>query len=308
MSGDNLGDKPENAGKSATAGAATGSRTVLKDELPIIRSEEALAKIIHGTSTSTITTAAAVLGSSPICKSSDDEEEFLLPEFNQIVVKEFETAQQDLEASAKIPMSSKSDVKDVEMELEIAYLRNLVQCLQEREKSLELQMLEYYGLKEQEATVRELENRLKMNMMEVKLLSLKIESLQDENQKLKIQVSDYSRVMTELESARSMIKLLKKKLKSDGEQARDKLASLQQKIAVLQENEHKDGKNDVEVESKLKRLKEVENEAAELRKENSRLVQEKLDLMQKLESATQMISSATLKAPEVVSILLIRFM
>ncbi|XP_010939030.1 protein CHUP1, chloroplastic [Elaeis guineensis] len=291
-------DEPENAGRSATARAATGGTRSLKDELPIIRSEEALAKIIRGTSASTIsTTTTTVLGSSPICKSSEDEEEFLLPEFNQIVVREFETAQQDLEASTKIPMNSKLDIKDVEMELEIAYLRNLVHSLQEREKCLELQMLEYYGLKEQEATVRELENRLKMNTMEVKLLSLKIESLQDENQKLKNQVLDYSRVMTELESARSMIKLLKKKLKSDGEQARDKLASLQQKIAVLQENEHKDGKNDVEVESNLKRLKEVEDEATELRKENSRLVQEKLDLMQKLESTTQMISSATLKAP-----------
>lgn len=268
-----------------------------------------MAEIIHGTSSSPISSSTTTfLGSSPICKSSEDVEEFLLPEFNQIVVREFEAAQQDLEASIKIPMTSKFDIKDVEMELEIAYLRNLVQSLQEREKSLELQMLEYYGLKEQEATVRELENRLKMNMMEVKLLSLKIESLQDENQKLKTQVLDYSRVMTELESARSMIKLLKRKLKSDGEQARDKLASLQQSIAVLQENEHKDGKNDVEFESRLKRLKEVEDEAAELRKENSRLVQEKLDLMQKLESPTQMISSAALKAPEVVSILLIRFM
>ncbi|XP_008775426.1 protein CHUP1, chloroplastic-like isoform X2 [Phoenix dactylifera] len=294
------GDKPENAGKSATVGAATAGRRGLKDELPIIRREEALAKIIHGTSTSTITTAATVLGLSPICKSSEDEEEFLLPEFNQIVVREFEAAQQDLEASTKIPMSSKFDIKDVEMEQEIAYLRNLVQSLQEREESLELQMLEYYGLKEQEATVRELENRLKMNMMEVKLLSLKIESMQDENQKLKTQVSDYSRVMTELESAKSMIKLLKRKLKSDGEQARDKLASLQQRIAVLQENEHKNGKNDVEFESKLERLQEVEDEAAELRKENLRLVQEKLDLVQKLEATTQMISSATLNAPEAV--------
>ncbi|XP_020241524.1 protein CHUP1, chloroplastic-like isoform X2 [Asparagus officinalis] len=183
------------------------------------------------------------------------------------------------------PMEKYSELEErLEMEKEIAYLRNLVEALKERERNLEIQLIEYYGLKEQEASLRELENRLKVNAMESKLLNLKIESLQADNQKLQAQASEYPKVVSELESARNEIKLLKKRLKFDGEQAREKLAALHQRITEMLDRERKHGEHDIEVEKKLKRLKELEDEVVTLRNVNSSLVEENLKFAQLLES------------------------
>lgn len=46
----------------------------------------------------------------------------------------------------------------------------MVKNLKERERDLEIQLLEYYGLKEQESAVVELHNRLKINSMETSFL------------------------------------------------------------------------------------------------------------------------------------------
>jgi len=183
-----------------------------------VEKEEALAKIINGTS------------------SISTEEGFFMPEFEpekntvELVDKEF------------LVFEEKE-----EMEKEIDYLRNLVEALKERERSLEMQMIEYHALKEMEANLRELENRLKVSAMESKLLNLKIESLQADNQKLQAQASDYPRVVGELESAREKIQLLEKRLRVDGEQAREKLAALHQRITEMLDRERRQGGDDVDV-------------------------------------------------------------
>ncbi|KAG1330121.1 putative protein CHUP1, chloroplastic [Cocos nucifera] len=195
-------------------------------------------------------------------------------------------------------LTPKLESKDeMAMVQEIAHLRKLVWSLRERESRLELQLLEYYGMKEQEAAMRELENQLKINSMETKSYSLKVDSLQAENLRLQSRVSDYSRAMAELNAARAKIKLLKKKLKSDAEQAKERIASLHQRISVLQCREQKDGKNDKEVERKLERLKKLENEVTELRVINSKLERENSDLARRLE-ATQILASSVLEGPE----------
>ncbi|XP_042423151.1 protein CHUP1, chloroplastic-like [Zingiber officinale] len=87
--------------------------------------------------------------------------------------------------------------EDGAMQEEITKLRNQVWSLQENERGLELQLLEYYGMQEQEAAVRELENQIKINSVQAKLNSLKIESLLADNQKLRAQLIDYSRARGE---------------------------------------------------------------------------------------------------------------
>ena len=224
--------------------------------------EEALAKIINGTSS-----------------ISSTEEGVLMPEF--------EPEKNTVEIVDKELMFEEKE----EMEKEIAYLRNLVEALKERERSLDMQMIEYLGLKEQEATLRELESRLKVSAIESKLLNLKIESLQTDNQKLQTQASDYPRVVSELKSAREEIQLLKKRLKVDGEQAKEKLAALHHRITEMLDRERKHGEDDVEVEKKLRRLKELEDEVTDLRKVNSRLAEENLKFVQLLESTNVAASS-----------------
>ncbi|RWW29459.1 hypothetical protein GW17_00006021 [Ensete ventricosum] len=246
-----------------------------------------LAKIVNGTSTitTTTTTTTTTVLLSPTSKSSGEDEGILLSESNDVVMKEFRATGKDAEIAANTPAPNKLEIKeDNAMEQEMANLRKLVWSLQENERSLELQLLEYYGMQEQEAAVRELESQLKINLVKAKLYSLKIESLQANNRRLRDQLAECSRAMNELEAARATIKILKKKLKSDGEEAKENIVSLHQRISVLQCQEQKEAKD--------KRLKELEDEAVELKTINSRLAEENSDLVRQLEAAQASVSAA----------------
>ncbi|PIA42881.1 hypothetical protein AQUCO_02000378v1 [Aquilegia coerulea] len=231
---------------------------------------------------------------------SGDEDGFLLPEFNDLVLEEFEvhstnssiSPRKDVDRSVKLKIAV-----DKETEKEVLNLRNMIHILRERERKLEMQLLEYYGLKEQETAVMELQNRLKINSVESKLFNLKIESLQADKQRLETQVADYSNVVAELESARAKIKMLKRKIRLDEEHTREWLSHLQHKVANLQDQEHITVGNDLDTQKRLQRLEELEGESAELRIANSRLQYENSELARRLES-TQILATSVLELPE----------
>lgn len=205
----------------------------------------------------------------------------LLQDFNDLV-EEFDTSR-----------AFRTAGKDG-YEQEIKRLRNMVIELREREQKLEVQLLEYYGLKEQESAVVELENQLKTNNKETKLFTLKIASLQLENQRLEKQVADHEKVVAELQTAKSRIKVLKKNLQHEVEQNREQILSVQKRVARLQEQEVKASADNQE------RVKVLEGEAEELRQSNARLQIENSELTRKLES-TQILANSVLEDPEVVS-------
>jgi chromosome segregation ATPase len=176
----------------------------------------------------------------------------------------------------------------------------MVRMLRERERNLEVQMLEFYGLKEQEAAVMELQNRLKINNMEAKLFALKIESLRADNRRLQAQVVDHAKVVAELDAARSKLELVKKKLRSEAEQNKEQILSLKKRVSRLQEQELMSAETDSDIKMKLQRLKDLEIEAEELRKSNSRLHLENSELFSQLES-TQILANSILEDPEVIS-------
>nr|KJB56842.1 hypothetical protein B456_009G138100 [Gossypium raimondii] len=209
----------------------------------------------------------------------------LLQEFNDLV-EEFDTSR-----------AFRTAGKDG-YEQEIKHLRNMVRVLREREQNLEVQLLEYYGLKEQESAVEELKNQLKINNMETKLFTLKIASLQSENQRLEKQVADHEKVVAELQAAKSRIKVLKKKLRHEVEQNREQILSVQKRVARLQEQEVEASADNHDAKSKLGSLKVLEGEAAELRQSNARLQIENSELARKLES-TQILANSVLENPEV---------
>lgn len=192
-----------------------------------------------------------------------------------MVLKEFG---RDIDSIPSTPAARVRE--DVSNDHEVHKLRDLVRSLQEREKTLELQLLECYGLQEQDAAVRELENQLKISNVESKLYLLKFESLQSENQRLQTQLSENSKIISELEATS---KSLKKKLVSDAEQAKEQITALQKMVDSLQHKQTDEEKIHTEVEKKLKRLEELEKEATELRAANSRLQQENAHLVRRLE-------------------------
>ncbi|KAJ8553300.1 hypothetical protein K7X08_023978 [Anisodus acutangulus] len=95
----------------------------------------------------------AVSSSSDIFDTERDG--LFLPEFNNELVKELtlSTSKRDIEAYE----DSAREYTIVEMvnhdQQEIKSLKNIVKTLKERESTLEIQLLEYYGLKEQETAI-----------------------------------------------------------------------------------------------------------------------------------------------------------
>lgn len=198
-------------------------------------------------------------------------------------------------------------IEHEEPDREIRSLKSKVKMLQERERSLEIQLLEYYGLKEQETAVMELQNRLKLNNMEAKLYNLKIESLQANNRRLEAEVADYAQVVSELEAAKAKIKLLRKKLRSEAEQNREQILTLQERVMKLQDQEMNGVKNDPDMRYKLQKLKELEVEIEDLRESNHGLKQENSELAKKLEYL-QMIATSALDNEEVILSIIIYYL
>lgn len=233
------------------------------------------------------------------------KDSLLLPEFNDLVkefdsaaansgfspMKNIETPRSDVETPKAFRTSEKDDY-----ELEIRHLRDMVRKLRERERHLEVQLLEYYGLKEQETAVMELQNRLKISSMEAKLFTLKIESLQAENRRLEGQASDHAKVVDELEATRAKMRLLKKNLRSEAEQNKEQILSLKKRVENLQDNEAAAVNSEIQL--KLRRLKDLEGEAEELRASILKLQLQNSDLARRLES-TQILANSILEDPGV---------
>ncbi|KAJ7963091.1 protein CHUP1, chloroplastic [Quillaja saponaria] len=194
------------------------------------------------------------------------------------------------------PRAYVSPEKD-DYEQEIKHLKNMVRMLEEREKNLEVQLLKYYGPKEQETAVMELQNQLEINHMEAKLFTLKTESLQSENRRLKAQVSDHEKMVTELEAAKAKVKLLKKKLRYEAEENRGHILTLKHRVAELRDHDQNHAACDPNIQLKLKRLEDIESEAEQLRKSHLRLETENSDLARRLE-CTQILANSVLEDHE----------
>ncbi|ESQ30250.1 hypothetical protein EUTSA_v10011348mg [Eutrema salsugineum] len=238
----------------------------------------------------------SLIGFSP---RKGEKDLFLLPEFEEEVKKlellaydECETPKSDFSVPLAFPSEEEADYEN-----EIKRLRNTVRALRERERCLEDKLLEYYSLKEQQKIAMELRSRLKLNQMETKVFNLKIKSLQAENEKLKAQCSEHSKVVLELDLAKSEVQVLKKKLNINTQQHVEQILSLRERVAKLQEEEIKAVLPDPDADKLMQRLRDLEGEINELSNSNTRLRFENLELAEKLESV-QIIASSRLEDPE----------
>ncbi|URE05910.1 protein CHUP1, chloroplastic-like [Musa troglodytarum] len=176
-------------GKSDVPVSSGGVRN-LKDEIHIQEIEEALANILHGTSTTRTTTMAinSIQEHSASSKDSWDEDGSLLPQLKQL-------SPRDPEGSLMKLTHGELGVEKVDMEQEIAYL-------QERDRSNLINHL------------RELEDQLRIKMMKANGLPLQVQSLNEEYQSPRIQDSAHLGAIGELESVEMMINRLLIVLKS----------------------------------------------------------------------------------------------
>ncbi|OMP06838.1 protein CHUP1, chloroplastic-like protein [Corchorus olitorius] len=220
----------------------------------------------------------------------DISDEDILPEFEDLLSGEIEYPL----PTDKFDRAEKERVYKTEMannESELKRLRQLVKELEEREVKLEGELLEYYGLKEQESDITELQRQLKIKTVEIDMLNITINSLQAERKKLQEEIANGASVKKELEVARSKIKELQRQIQLDANQTKAQLLFLKQHVSGLQAKEQEAIKNDAEVEKKLKLVKELEMEVMELRRKNKELQHEKRELTVKLDAAEAKIAA-----------------
>lgn len=114
---------------------------------------------------------------------------------------------------------------------EIELLKNISLELQRKEENLQEELLEYYGLMEQEALIIELQRQLKLNSVEIEILNLKIKSLEAEKKKAEEEVAEFSLVKQELESARAKIKDLQRQIKMESTQTEAQKKKVEEEVA-----------------------------------------------------------------------------
>ncbi|KAK4788775.1 hypothetical protein SAY86_020094 [Trapa natans] len=211
------------------------------------------------------------------------EDDDILPEFEDLLSGEIDFPLPDNSNEA-----SKDIVYEAEMENnanELERLRRLVKELEEREVKLEGELLEYYGLKEQESDVLELQRQLKIKTVEIDMLNITINSLQAERKKLKEEISAGALARKELDVARNKIKELQRQIQLEANQTKGQLLLLKQQVSILKGKEEEAVKKDVDMEKKMKAVKELEVEGMELKRKNRELQHEKRELMVKLDVA-----------------------
>ncbi|KAI9168929.1 hypothetical protein LWI28_004084 [Acer negundo] len=218
-----------------------------------------------------------------------DDEDFL-PEFEDLLSGEieypfptdkFDEAEKDIVYETEIANNSK----------ELERLRNLVKELEEREEKLEGELLEYYGLKEQESDIVELQRQLKIKTVEIDMLNITINSLQAERKKLQEEITKGVSAKKELEVAQNKIKELQRQIQLDANQTKGQLLLLKQQVSSLLAKEKEAINKEAEVEKKLKSIKELEVEVVELKRKNKELQIEKRELTIKLDAAEARIAT-----------------
>lgn len=233
--------------------------------------------------------SAALSRNSDIMQLEDEDE--LLPEFESLLSGEIDFPLPDNNFNTK-PISQ-YDIEMANNAAEVERLRSLVKELEEREVKLEGELLEYYGLKEQETDFTELQKQLRMKTKEVDMLNITVNSLQAERKKLQEEVAAGLAARKELEGTRNKIKELQRQIQLEAGQTKGQLLLLKQQVSVLQAKEEEAARKDAELDRKLKAVKDLEVEVVELRRMSKELQHEKRELTVKLAAAEDRVNELT---------------
>ncbi|CAI9096300.1 OLC1v1032404C1 [Oldenlandia corymbosa var. corymbosa] len=245
-----------------------------------------------------------IINPAPRISSEYDDE--ILPEFENLLSGEIDfILPDDKYDTAKGSKEDRDRLYENEMvsnENELVRLRNLVKELEEREVKLEGELLEYYGLKEQETNIAELQKQLKIKTLEIDMLNVTINSLQTERKKLQEEISQGASLKKELEVARYKIKELQRQIQLEANQTKGQLLLLKQQVTGLQAKEEEAFRKDSEIDKKLKAAKELEVEVMELKRKNKELQYEKRELVVKLDAAeAKVVSLSNMTETEMVA-------
>jgi hypothetical protein len=159
---------------------------------------------------------------------------------------------------------------------ELQALRATVKELRLREMRLEGELLELYGLREQEKAFVEMEQKLLEQTAKVSDLETQRKTL------LNKVAADKQQLEKDLDCARAQIQELQEQIHVLSEQSAEEIRRLKHKVCVLEAKEDESIQRDILLETKLQSLRDLEVEVVELRRTSKELQHHKRELTLKL--------------------------
>ncbi|CAK9273554.1 unnamed protein product [Sphagnum jensenii] len=159
---------------------------------------------------------------------------------------------------------------------ELQALRATVKELRLREMRLEGELLELYGLREQEKAFIEMEQKLLEQTAKVSDLETQRKTL------LEKVAADKQQLEKDLDCARAQIQELQEQIHVLAEQSAEEIRRLKHKVYVLEAKEDEGIQRDILLETKLQSLRDLEVEVVELRRTSKELQHHKRELTLKL--------------------------
>ncbi|XP_050257732.1 protein CHUP1, chloroplastic-like isoform X2 [Quercus robur] len=179
--------------------------------------------------------------------------------------------------------------KELSIVIEKGLLQSLEKELEQRKAILERKLFEYYGLKERQSHIGQLQRQLEDKTTEINMRKMAADSLQDERKKLHEEIKQGLVAEKQLEKAKKMLKGLQEKMDASASNVNGSLIVLQEQVSGFQSGEISFRDNIVEKE--LEDVKDVELEIAEMQRRKRELELEKRELAVKLIAAKERIAA-----------------
>ena len=213
-----------------------------------------------------------------------DEEE----EENKMVINKMK---QNLKARKRGSGDFKLLIPDKELSIVIekGLLQSLEKELEQRKAIFERKLFEYYGLKERQSYIGQLQRQLEDKTVEINMRKMAVDSLQDERKKLHEEIKQGLVAEKQLEMAKKMLKGLQEKMDASANNVKGRLIVLQEQVSSFQSGEI--SFRDTIVEKELEDVKDVELEIAEMQRRKTELELEKRELAVKLIAAKERVAA-----------------
>ncbi|KAL9393781.1 hypothetical protein Peur_013066 [Populus x canadensis] len=173
----------------------------------------------------------------------------------------------------------------IHFEEEILGLKNEIEELQKRERSLAMQFLRYRVMKEQDSVLEELKNMLLLETARVKFLDREISLIEAQTQGFEIFMVECRRVLEQIEFAKKDNRLLERKVKKLSRRTREQSRVIGEKNARINGLEAEIMRFCDALEMRTDVIKKLDDEVREFEAVVNRLQEEKNDLLVKLDAA-----------------------
>lgn len=188
------------------------------------------------------------------------------------------------QASSSIESSDLSHDK-ASFEGELLGFRNRIEKLQERVLALETQFLQCLAMKDEEALLMEIKNKLVVEAAHVEFLDREVSSMEAEKERFENLVVEYLRILQQLKFTKLENGFLRRKVKRISKKMKEQSSLVREKDLKIEATEAEILRCYDELETRASIINKMEDEVRELHTTVDQLQEEKNELLLKLNPA-----------------------